>query len=515
MPFTIEQKIKGRIYVYEVESYWDKEKKKTRQRRKYLGPKEKLYKPRQEKKRPEVVSKSYGDIYLINYLYKELGVETILTNIFGNDTSLIKNLSAFFLCEGDPGYLYSYWHDDHFMKEGVSLSSSTIASLYHSLGEREKLEFMEQWSNKVNPTQGIFYDITSISSYCNNIDYVEWGYNRDKETLPQINLGITTCHKTSLPIYYNIYPGSICDVSTLKNTMNMFDIFKLKDITLVLDRGFCSKKNMLEMHNSNYSFVQPISLSFNIAKKFVEKYFESIQNPKHMFAYKDRTMYHVLDKIDFSGVELDAHIFFDEYKALEFKNNVWCLVLKESKIMEAKFTDEEEAREYIEDNILAKLRPYFKYVPETGKIVRDDSILQKNYIKSGLVIMVSNIENIDAESILELYKNRNIVEEGICVFKNSLDGGRLRAHSSKTAEGRIFIKFLAMIINAKIMQVIKGHKKLKSYSVKELLLELRKLKVNTFDESSHFVTEISKKQKIIYNAFGINQENISKLYQFS
>src|ERR671925_164541 len=37
--YTIEQKIGNHTYLYEVESYWDPEKKQPRQRRKYLGKK--------------------------------------------------------------------------------------------------------------------------------------------------------------------------------------------------------------------------------------------------------------------------------------------------------------------------------------------------------------------------------------------------------------------------------------------------------------------------------------------
>jgi len=39
MSYIVEQKIKGKICLYEVTSYWDKEKKQPRQKRKYLGRK--------------------------------------------------------------------------------------------------------------------------------------------------------------------------------------------------------------------------------------------------------------------------------------------------------------------------------------------------------------------------------------------------------------------------------------------------------------------------------------------
>ena len=39
MSYIVEQKIKGNIYLYNVESYWDKGKKQSRQKRTYIGPK--------------------------------------------------------------------------------------------------------------------------------------------------------------------------------------------------------------------------------------------------------------------------------------------------------------------------------------------------------------------------------------------------------------------------------------------------------------------------------------------
>ncbi|OPY29983.1 MAG: hypothetical protein A4E31_00497 [Methanomassiliicoccales archaeon PtaU1.Bin030] len=37
MLFIFHQKVKGKTYAYEAESYWDPEKKAPRQRRRYLG----------------------------------------------------------------------------------------------------------------------------------------------------------------------------------------------------------------------------------------------------------------------------------------------------------------------------------------------------------------------------------------------------------------------------------------------------------------------------------------------
>ena len=42
MSYIIEQKVKQKTYVYQVDSYWDKDKKQPRQRRTYLGRKDEI-----------------------------------------------------------------------------------------------------------------------------------------------------------------------------------------------------------------------------------------------------------------------------------------------------------------------------------------------------------------------------------------------------------------------------------------------------------------------------------------
>ena len=117
MAYVVRQKINGRIYLYEVVNSWDKEKGQPRQKRKYIGPEERIYNkskdnptieqeviqkaeegtdPKQqiEAKRSEktvcvkpsdVVSKTYGDIFLIGYLQKTLGITDLLKKHFDDD----------------------------------------------------------------------------------------------------------------------------------------------------------------------------------------------------------------------------------------------------------------------------------------------------------------------------------------------------------------------------------------------------------------------------------------------
>ena len=87
------------------------------------------------------------------------------------------------------------------------------------IGESERVSFFKTWMKTLSSKENIFYYITSISSYSEMNEFVRWGYNRDNEKLPQINLAMLFGQDSGLPIYYRRLPGSISDVSTLKTTV--------------------------------------------------------------------------------------------------------------------------------------------------------------------------------------------------------------------------------------------------------------------------------------------------------
>jgi len=516
MSYVVEQKIKGRIYLYEVENFWDKEKKQPRQKRKYIGPKEKIYNKskaiKESKLKPSnFASKSYGDIFLTSYLQDELGLRKLLKDTFKEDYETICALSSFAVQENSASYLFPYWHDEHYI-DGVSrLNSQQLSLLYERLGrcERDRLNFLKGWSKHLSPTLGIYYDITSISSYSTQIDSVEWGYNRDREHLPQINMGFTHCIKTSLPLSYTMHPGSIVDVTTLKNTIKTLKLFELSDLFFILDRGFCSVSNLLEMHKNKMNFIQPLSFRLKQAKELVLKHKGSIGSLENILRYKEEILYHTSDKIEFEGITFDAHIFYNEKMAVDYKHYLYKGILEiESEIQ--KLTTQEEHKNFLENTLPGRFKKYFKQT-DNGLLVRNQSEIDEAIYRSGVIIfVVSHTKHMDNVKIIEHYRNRDKVEKEIGSIKNYIDTHRIRAHHQDTANGRLFVKFLSLILHTKIVTVVKNHPKLKNYSVNEIIAELRKLKVNSFDKSSKFLTELSKKQKMIFKAFNIDTAKLEQ-----
>jgi transposase len=511
MSYIVEQKIKGKIYLYRVESYWDKEKKQSRQKRTYIGPKSNNNKKHINVENINLVLKNYGNIYLLENISKHLGLSEKLEFAFPNIYREILALAFYEITEKLSSYLFHYWQEEHYLPNIRKLYSSEISELYEFIGisEKQRNDFIEQWIKHLNPINVVCYDITSISSYSKSIDFVEWGYNRDKEELPQINMGVMFCQNNLLPLFYSIYPGSIVDVTTLLNCIKYTNLYDLRNILLVLDRGFFSKTNILEMNNSKnkINFIQPISFSLKSAKEIVQKNRKKLSNPIRAFKYNEEILSHFQTTITIEEHIFDAHIFFNEKLEVDQKHHFYSNLFEiENKFENIKINSLKEYSEYKKSNIPTKYIEYFKWNKEKKIIERNTRTMNLYTSKMGTFIIITNQKGLSKNEVLNYYRQRDHIEKAFDIFKNEMNGNRLRGHSQYNINGRLFIKFISLIIYAEISKIMIEKKLFDTFSFREMLMELKKIKIIKIGDNLPFLSELSKKQKIILDAFGYTEE---------
>ena len=176
MSYTIEQKIGKHTYLYEVVSYWDKEKKQPRQNRKYLGKKD----PKTGnliKNNKGYASYDYGTVYFLDKISKKIGLEKLLQKYFPQYIQEILGLIYFLIQEKKPLYLAKLWLESTYFPDKVSLSSQKISDIAEKLGkdEESRMAFLKAWAKMHSDSSFIIFDITSISSYSKKLELVEWG----------------------------------------------------------------------------------------------------------------------------------------------------------------------------------------------------------------------------------------------------------------------------------------------------------------------------------------------------
>jgi len=181
----------------------------------------------------------------------------------------------------------------------------------------------------------------------------------------------------------------------------------------------------------------------------------------------------------------------------------------ENKIKDRKFESMKEYLAFRREDIPEQYVRYFKLNRKSMMIEKHLRNISVHLFKIGYFLLLSNEETLTRDIVLDYYRDRDKVEKMFDIGKNELDEGRLRSHSNYNSDGRMFVKFIALILYCHIADVMKKNKLFDQFTVKELIAELSKIKFSIIDGNT-IISEISKTQRKIFKTFHIDLEMLLK-----
>jgi transposase len=98
----------------------------------------------------------------------------------------------------------------------MDIPSQRSSEIFKGIAESERLKFFKLQGKRQVGEEYWVYDTTSILRYSECLKQVKHGYNREHDTLAQINLALLFGEDSGLPFYYRKLSGNIPDVKTLK-----------------------------------------------------------------------------------------------------------------------------------------------------------------------------------------------------------------------------------------------------------------------------------------------------------
>jgi len=506
MSYLYEQQVKNHTYVYQIESYWDKEKKQSRQKRIYLGKKDPNTGELIEEKEKNYSSLDYGNTAFLLTLSKKLDLQAELKKAFPEKWIDILTLALFKLAEGKPLYLCSHWMETVELEERPDLSSQRISSLLREISKEkdEIFGFFSAWAKRHRKANRfIVFDITSFSSYGKEIDFVEWGYNRDKEKMPQVNLGVVYGRPLDLPLFYSLYPGSIHDVTTLTNILTEIDILSLSKTTFVLDKGFYSSANLSKL--KEIAHIIPLLRRNKKEGELVEKYRQSIRSSEYAISSGTHVLYCAEDSVTIGATEYRAYVYLDERRQAEEKETFLKEIMEcERFVREEGYTGKKELNAFFRET-KPSLLPFFGLHKNGSRfeLLRNTSEINAKLSRMGMFVLITNTD-LSGEEVLRLYREKDGVEKCFDSLKNNLSLKRLRIHSQEALEGLLFIEFISLILYSHMIKVLRESGLNTSLTVPEVLFELRKIKKIRFGRKKTMISEISRQQRRILEAFDVS-----------
>jgi len=443
----------------------------------------------------------FGNFFAINSVLEKLGASNILKKIFKKDYEKIISIAAYMLCEGNVLFYCDDWCSETFTHLDCPITSQSSSRLFEDISYKNRMRFFREWSKLRSASEYIAYDVTSFSSYSTGNEYLEWGYNRDSEKLPQINLGMYFGETSRLPIYYCVYPGSILDKTHLQYMMQDNEILGIEKVKFVMDKGFYSLSNVRFMQEKGYPFILCVSNSLTASKIILEKYQTMLTSSRYYSKIHD--VYAISENTDKYGVDANLHIFYDPTKAMLEENELY----QKINILENRLS---QTKKIPSKTVLKKYEKYFDIIEN------DDSISYKhNYEKidnkkayNGFFLLLTTDTGKSPEEILEIYKRKDLVEKSFDNLKNHMDMKRIRCHNKSTTEGKIFVAFIGLIIKSHMENILSEYMDTNNGTIEKVIRELKKIKVVTLQNGKILMNPLTKKQKEILTFFKITEIDI-------
>ncbi len=439
-----------------------------------------------------------------SHFVKELGLIDILEESFGYDMARkIIQVTSFF-CLGMPFGLSNIenYCENHYIFSDIIMTSQHLSKLYKEIDESSIANFLSAWMQHHNTSKTACYDVTSISNYSRNLSMIERGYNRDKEDLDQLNLGMFCDMESKIPLFYSIYNGSLNDHSNLKEIILKARHLGLsKTVTLITDGGFANKTMLNKLKSLNLNFIMG-------APKRRHKDIENV-----IKNWLLSTPLGLCDKFSY-----DNDIFLFHETSVDIADKTYRLILyvsNQSYMFDSlNFNDKIEMQEnYLKSKNkltkqeLKKYEKFFKINIKDKKIIsieRDNDAIKDYLLMSGAFALISNNEDLSPKELLVLYKDKDIVEKSFNMLKNDIINERLYVSNDDSLRGKMFLIFIALIVRKYFLQkVIEFRDTKHKYTLESVFAILSDIKCYKHNDIFLLPKNLTAKQKFVVDKLNL------------
>ncbi len=470
--------------------------------------------PEASKQEPGVFSSTLhiGNHLLFKKAADDIGLSDVISSSLNGYKDVVMSLVSYYLNERESAsQLYQYYAYEHFTGLNYIPSEATISNFFKSkLNHDAIISFLSKWmelnlKNKKDARIDIDFDSTNANTSSKYLSLGEFGNPKLDEGLPQYNIAYFLDRRTGLPIFYDVYYGSIIDMNHCKTAIDkVHQIANDAAISFVLDRGYFSKTNIDYINENNYEFtcLGKVNKCF---KKYVDEY--SRDEICKSINYIDNELFGVkfIGKAFEEGEKgYNIYLFYNELEDIES----YALKAKAVKYYSSFLVGKSDQNRNLE-------RTYGKYINLTydeNDVITDASInneaMDEYKKRCGYFWIISN-QDLTPKEIYKLYRDRDAVEKMIRSTKTGSDLSKSFAQSDQVIEAKTLLGFICAAIRSYIILKMAPYKlQYSSETSQTLIKEIDKIQAEKIGNQYISRYALTARQRQILALFGLRHSDV-------
>ncbi len=486
------------VYLYEVTSYRDKETGKVRQRSEYKG--KEIIKDNTitvRKPRNRITARKVLDSapYIIYRFAEDFGIQDSFISALDGFTNIREAARRIVILAagsimGSFGSidLHTGIHDGSVKEDrdlmdlAGSLDPDIISMLERSLSGRIVKSF---------GSSGIVYDLSAIRYFGSENDLAGYGhYYHSNGGKKEINFVLAVTRDHGIPVHHRVLPGSIVSVSTIKNFVSELTDFGIPSIMIVMDRGFYSKKNILDL--KRYSLIGAIPATLTLYRDLLSRS-RGIENSRNYIPSGNDTIFHMEHSVEGTRyiVFFSTKLRADKIQA--FYSNLSDMERDLHEMQDQEFNSEQDMIRSV--TAAGKMLKYIEIIP-SGKAFTyrlKHNAIQARTNRMGFFVLFTNTR-MSAEDILRIYRQKDVVEKAFMHSKQCMQP--LYARSERGTRARMFLS----ILGYSIMAMIASRSGFTYQQTEKIISGIKEV---VYTNGSHSVVELTKEQKELLEKISI------------
>jgi transposase len=499
--------VKGEKYVYKHVHYFRNSEGKPRNKSKSIGKYDnstgkmfpnnnyfELY--RVDPSMPEISVWDYGYSYLVTKISNDMGLFDCLVQAFGERAMDIVVMAAYMIREGGAMDGIDDWLQRNYFPGYMRLlTSQSTSKIFAGITVTQTNKFFTNWVKVAKGEGSVCYDVTSISSYAQEMPSVERGYNRDGENLAQFNIGMFCDETSKIPLYYNRYNGSLTDKTNLSYVLSNARDVGIKHVKMIIDGGFWWEECFKSLNDICDAFTVGMPIYLKESQQILESYNYNIKTYSNELS--DPHTYCISADINLGEVAGRALLYFDSLNHVQL-----CAELSQqinrlkAELSCLKRYPKSKIKRYASYFILTEHKndTGFDYAVDVDKVDK----LKKS---KGFFLIFTTDSNATPEDVLYHYRAKDAIEKIFSQIKCDMEGNRIRTHNELTTEGKTFVTFIACIMRSYMLSKLSKYLLDNSTSMKKVFNQLSNITILSNTDGFRFTKALTKKQKQILLPF--------------
>lgn len=466
-------------------------------------------------------SYEYGDVFVLNELINELGLDKM---IYSKNIEVRKLIIAMLilriLSPSSKLENVKLIEENRALKELLKLNMDNLRvdDLYKALDYlRDRQDSIEKklYKRSKDKLHLFLYDITSVYFEGQEAELSAYGYNRDKKKgKKQVVIGLV-CDKEGYPISIEVFPGNTKDSSTVKGKIEKLkERYDIEKGIIVGDRGMILESNLKDIEKDGFQYITAVT------HRRLKSLIDDVHTPFQMGLFDETS----LVEIEYEG---KRYILNKNPKKKKEDLETFELLLEntKNKLEEIKTSVKNKKLKKVEKIGLRvgkwinkwKVGSYFETEIKEGyfdyKLIKDKVEMNKNIC--GCYVITTNVdkETLNTEEVVGKYKDLILVERAFRTIKTTLLRIRPIYHwKEERIKAHAFLCMLSYYIvvemKRRLSPLFKENGKGRNYEltyndVLRLLSQIKVGEIEVSDLTIYQIKKLTKKQEKIMKSLKI------------